>query len=94
MEHTGESVADRIAMLAGGGLIAFGLVVLGLVNALTNNPHVTLMEEGEVVAEPLVPPDLRAYLIALGLLIWAVYAVYTLLQPAEPAEETAATPAD
>ncbi|GAB3684999.1 hypothetical protein GCM10028857_14760 [Salinarchaeum chitinilyticum] len=89
-----ESTADLIAML-GGGLIVLGVVVLGALNTLTQNPHIEQTNEaGAVTAEPLVPPDLRAYIVLAGLAIWLCYAVYKLAQPAEPIERTAATPAD
>lgn len=75
--HT--STADRIAMLVGGGLIILGTIVLGFVNTITNSPHLEVVEEGVVTAEPLVPPDIRAYLILLGLLIWGGFALFKLV---------------
>lgn len=76
---TSTSTADRIAMLVGGGMIVIGTIVLGFVNTITNNPHLEVVEEGEVVAEPLVPPDLRAYLILLGLVVWLLYGLYKVV---------------
>lgn len=70
------STADRIAMLVGGGLIVFGTIVLGFINVITNSPHLVVMEEGQVVAEPLITPDIRAYLVLLGLLVWLLYGLY------------------
>ncbi|WP_265111764.1 hypothetical protein [Halosolutus halophilus] len=75
------TTADRIAMLFGGGLVLLGTIVLGFVNVLADAPHVPVEEEGAIVAAPVVSPDLRAYLIALGLLIWLGYAIYKLTRP-------------
>lgn len=63
-------------MLIGGGLIVFATVVLGFLNVITNSPHMEVVEEGTVVAEPLIAPDLRAYLILLGLVIFLLYGLY------------------
>lgn len=70
------SNADRIAMLVGGGLIILGTAVLGFVNTVTGSPHMPVVEEGEVVATPLVAPEVRAVLVALGLLVWLLFAIY------------------
>ncbi|WP_254767905.1 hypothetical protein [Salinilacihabitans rarus] len=72
------TTADRIAMALGGGLITLGVVVLGLINTLANAPTVPAVEEGEIVATPMISPEIRAYLVALGLLVWLVYALYKL----------------
>lgn len=66
-------------MLVGGGLIAIGVIVLGFINVITNSPHLEVVEDGVVTAEPLVPPDIRAYLILLGLLIWGGFALFKLV---------------
>lgn len=88
-------VVDRIAMLLGGGLVVLGVAVLGLINALSQTPPVPQTNDaGQVVAEPLVPPDLRAYVVALGLVVWLVYALYKLRGAPETEEQPAATLAD
>lgn len=74
------TTADRIAMLLGGGLVLLGTAVLGLVNTLAGAPTMPVVEEEMIVAEPLVSPDLRASLIALGLLVWLVVAIYKVTQ--------------
>ncbi|MFC6718169.1 hypothetical protein ACFQGT_11070 [Natrialbaceae archaeon GCM10025810] len=76
--NTETPTADRIAMLLGGGLVLLGTVVLGLLNTLAGAPALPVEEDGAIVAEPLVSPDLRAYVIALGLLIWLLFAIYKL----------------
>lgn len=88
------TTADRIAMLLGGGLIVLGTVVLGLVNVLANAPHMPVEEEGVVVATPVVAPDLRAYIVALGLLVWLGFAIYKLTKaPSVEAPERRQAPA-
>lgn len=72
------STVDRIAMLVGGGLIIIGTAVLGFLNVITNSPHMEVVEDGTVVAEPLISPDLRAYIILLGLLVFLLYGLYKL----------------
>lgn len=94
MNGTDTDTADLIGML-GGGLIVLGVVMLGAINALTNNPHVEQTNDaGAVTAEPLVPPDLRAYVILAGLAILALYGLYKVARPAETVDRTAAAPAD
>jgi|GEM_PF-3073897 len=86
--------ADLIGML-GGALIAVGVVVLGAVNTLTDNPHTEVTNDaGAVTAEPLVPADVRAYLVAAGLVIWGLYGIYKLTRPAETTEQPSAALAD
>ncbi|APW98678.1 hypothetical protein CHINAEXTREME_13210 [Halobiforma lacisalsi AJ5] len=92
---TTTDVVDRIAMGLGGGLMLLGIVVMGLINDLAGAPHVPVEEEGAIVATPVVSPDLRAYLIALGLLVWFVYGVYKLTSAPPTAEiDSPAAPAD
>lgn len=94
MTTDANTTADRIAMWLGGGLILLGVVVLGLVNELATAPHVEVVEEGTVVATPVVSPDLRAYIIALGLLVWLGFAIYKLTRaPSIEAYESRRIPA-
>lgn len=102
--------ADRIAMVLGGGLILLGIVVMGLINELAGAPHLFVVDDGTettqvvspgivdggtVVATPVVSPEIRAYVIALGLLVLAVYAVYKLTSPPPVTNvDQPATPAD
>lgn len=88
------TTADRIAMLLGGGLILLGTAALELVNVLAGAPQVPVEEEGVIVATPVVSPTLRAYIIALGLLVWLGFAVYKLTRaPAVDAPEATTSPA-
>jgi hypothetical protein len=87
--------ADLIGML-GGGLVALGVVVLGFLNTITQNPHTEQTNDaGAVTAEPLIAADLRAYVILLGLAVLLLYGIYKVAQPAREVDEpTAPTPAD
>lgn len=77
MTDTTLTSADRIAMLGGGGLVLFG-ILLGIVNTLMNAPHVPVMDDGEVVATPVIAPELRAYIILLGFVVWLLYGLFKL----------------
>jgi len=87
------SAADRAAMLVGGALIVVGTVVLGLIETFVGNPSPVAVttEAGEVIAAPTIPPEIRAGLIGLGLLVWGLYGVYKLATPT--GGETGATAA-
>ncbi|MFC4542068.1 hypothetical protein ACFO5R_09025 [Halosolutus amylolyticus] len=87
------TTADRIAMLLGGGLVLLGTMILGFVNVISNAPHMPVVEEGTVVATPVVSPDLRAYVIALGLLVWLGFAIYKLTRAPSVEVEQQTTPA-
>lgn len=94
MADVPKSKADLVAML-GGALVVLGVVVLGFINTITDNPHVEQTNDaGEVVAEPVIPEDIRAWIILIGLALWLLYGLYKVAAPAEPVETTAATPAD
>lgn len=77
MSNTTLTTADRIAMLGGGGLVLLGIAI-GQLNTLLNAPHIPVMEEGEVVATPVIAPEIRAYIILLGLAVWLLYGVFKL----------------
>lgn len=86
--------ADLLGML-GGALVVLGVVVLGAVNTITQNPHVEQTNDaGAVTAEPLVPADLRAYVVLAGLALLLAYGLYTVTRPTERRTIGAATPAD
>lgn len=76
---------DRIAAFGGGGLIVFGVVVIGFTEIIAGSPH-PVESEGQIVHEALVPIKIRSYIILLGLLIWGLYAVYKVVAttPATP----------
>lgn len=69
---------DRVAAYGGGGLVVFGVVVIGILEIVAGSPH-PVDGEGQIVHEALVPIKIRSYIILLGLIIWGVYAVYKLV---------------
>jgi len=83
------NTADKIAAYLGGGLVVFGVVVIGLLEMLFGSGH-PVDGEGQIVHEALVPLEVRSYIILLGLIVWGVYAVYRVVAttpepvPAEP----------
>ncbi|CAI50819.1 uncharacterized protein NP_6078A (plasmid) [Natronomonas pharaonis DSM 2160] len=78
MTNNTLTTADRIAMLGGGSLILCGIAVMGLVNELAGAPHIPVEEEGVIVATPVVAPELRAYVVGFGLVVWLFYGLYKL----------------
>jgi hypothetical protein len=70
-------------MIVGGSLIVIGTVVLGLIETFVGNPSPVAVttESGELIAAPTVPPEVRAGLVGLGLLVWGLYGVYKLAAP-------------
>lgn len=72
------TTADKIGMYVGGGLVIFGVVVIGAIEMLLGAPH-PVTGEGQIVHEVLFPMAIRSYIILLGLLIWGGTAIYKLL---------------
>jgi len=78
------STADKIALYGGGGLVMLGVLVIGLLDMFLGAGH-PVDAEGAIVHEALVPIDIRAWIILLGLVIWGLYAVYKVVGPAATA---------
>ncbi|MFT4947685.1 MAG: putative membrane protein, partial [Natronomonas sp.] len=72
---TAHPLPTKIAQYVGGGLVVFGVVVVGLLEMVAGASH-PVTGEGQIVHETLVPLEIRSYIIIAGLLIWGVYAVY------------------
>ncbi|SFR87057.1 hypothetical protein SAMN05216559_0302 [Halomicrobium zhouii] len=94
-----KSTVDRAAMAVSGGLILLGVVVLGLVETLAGQPYGAAPltnDAGEVIAMPLIAPNLRTGLVILGLVVLLLWGLYKLATPmaggdteTTPAESTA-----
>jgi hypothetical protein len=69
------TVADKIAMYVGGGLVVLGVVVIGLLDMLLGAGH-PVDAEGAIEHGAVIPIDIRAGIILLGLLVWGLVAVY------------------
>ncbi|MXR51439.1 hypothetical protein GRX03_07460 [Halovenus sp. WSH3] len=70
-----RTLPTKVAQYVGGGLVVFGVVVVGLVEMIAGASH-PVTAEGQIVHEALVPIEMRAYLILAGLVIWGLYALY------------------
>lgn len=71
-------LADKLAMVVGGGLVLFGVTVMGTLETLLGSAHSVPQtnEAGEVVAHTTFAPNLRAAIIALGLVVFFLYGLY------------------
>ncbi len=81
---------DRAAMLVGTGLMAVGVVVLGLVETLAGEPYGAAPltnEAGEVVATPMIDPNIRVGLVVLGLVVLAADGLYKLVRATPETDE-------
>lgn len=84
---------QKAAMALGGGLIALGLVVLGIVEMLAGKPYGAAPltnEAGAVIATPAVDPALRTGLVLAGLAVLGLYAAYAAVTATEATEDEAA----
>jgi len=82
------TVADKIAMYGGGGLVVLGVVVIGLLDMLLGAGH-PVDSEGAIEHDAVVPIDIRAGIILVGLVIWGLVAVYKFAAGSAPSESTA-----
>ncbi|MDS0281654.1 hypothetical protein [Haloarcula onubensis] len=86
-------MTDRIrtaAMALGGGLMALGIVGLGLVEVLAGKPYGAAPltnEAGAVVATPAVDPVLRTGLVLAGLAVLGLYGAYAAITAEETVEQ-------
>lgn len=90
MEDTINGTIDRAAMALGAGLMFVGIVVLGIVELLDGPPYgaaPATNDAGEVIATPLVDPNLRVGLVILGLIVLLVWQLYRMA--ATPEGDTA-----
>ncbi|WP_158854691.1 hypothetical protein [Halorhabdus sp. CUG00001] len=85
------TLADQIAMGLGGGLFLLGTVGIGLLEIIAGNMNPMVVgtnADGETVNAiseaavesvqnaPVIPPNVRAYLLTFGLVILGVFAIY------------------
>lgn len=82
---TDKTMADKIALYLGGGLVIFGTLVVGLLDLFLGAGH-PVTGEGEIVTEAILPIKVRSYIILAGLLIWGLYAVYRVAATPPSAE--------
>ncbi|WP_415380935.1 hypothetical protein [Halosimplex sp. TS25] len=81
MQHTTTNAIDRAAMALGGGLILLGAVVLGIVEILAGQPYGAAPltnDAGDIIATPLVDPNIRTGLVIAGLVVLLVWQLYRM----------------
>lgn len=88
--QTNYHALDKLAMAVGGGLMLLGIVVLGFIELLDGAPYGAAPltnDAGEIVASPLVDPNIRTGLVILGLLVLLLWGLYRMVQPTMAAGE-------
>jgi hypothetical protein len=75
-------------MYVGGGLVVLGVVVIGLLDMLLGAGH-PVDSEGAIEHAAVVPIDIRAGIILLGLVVWGLVAVYKFATGSAPSGATA-----
>jgi len=90
MRHTYNGI-DRLALAISGTLMLLGIVVLGFLEVLDGAPFGAAPltnDAGDVVATPLIDPNVRTGLVVAGLLILLLWGLYRMYLPTGAAEET------
>lgn len=88
------TAVDKFALYAGGALVVFGIVGIGLIEMIAGSPH-PVTGEGQIVHEALVPISIRSYIILLGFLFWGGLAVFrALARPISMEEVSTTSPTD
>ena len=75
---------DTAARALSAGLMLFGIVVLGVVETLAGQPFSpapVTNEAGEVVATPLIAPEIRTGFVLAGIAVMGLYAAYRIAAP-------------
>jgi len=75
---------DTAARALSAGLLLFGIVVLGVVEILAGQPYSPVPitnEAGEVVATPLISPEVRTGFVLAGIAVMGLYAAYRFVEP-------------
>lgn len=86
------NTVDKVAMYVGGGLVMLGVFVIGLIEMFLGATH-PVDAEGAIVHDALVPIDIRAWIIMLGLVVWGLVALYKVVGPTAAGETASATEA-
>jgi hypothetical protein len=91
-------IIQKAAMALSAGLMLLGLVGMGIVEILAGKPYspVPLTNEaGDVIATPLISPQIRTGVVLAGVAVLGLYAAYTVVTPlADDAETRHETIAD
>ncbi|WP_144920407.1 hypothetical protein [Halorubrum salsamenti] len=91
-------IIDKAAMALSAGLMLLGIVGLGLVELIAGQPYSPVPitnEAGDVVATPLISPEIRTGVVLAGIAVLGLYAAYKIVTPlAEDARTGHETVAD
>lgn len=77
-------IIDKAAMALSAGLMLLGVVGMGLLELLVGAPYSPVPvtnEAGEVVATPLISPQIRTGVVLAGLAVLGLYAAYKIVTP-------------
>jgi hypothetical protein len=77
-------IIDTAARALSAGLMLFGIVVLGIVEILAGEPYSPVPitnEAGDVVATPLISPEIRTAFVLAGIAVLGLYAAYRFVAP-------------
>ena len=91
-QHT--DTIDRLAMGLSAALMLLGVVVLGVVEILAGPPYGAAPmtnDAGDVIATPLVDPNLRTGLFIAGLLVLFLWGLYRMASPRVSGERAGTT---
>lgn len=78
------NIIDKAAMALSAGLMLLGLVGMGILEILAGQPYGPVPitnEAGEVVATPLISPQLRTGVVLAGVAVLGLYAAYKIATP-------------
>jgi hypothetical protein len=91
-------IIRKASMALSAGLMLLGLVGMGIIEILAGAPYSPVPmtnEAGDVVATPLISPEIRTGVILAGIAVLGLYAAYTVVTPlADDAEARHETVAD
>ncbi len=85
------NIIDRAALAASSALMLLGIVVLGIVEVIAGPPYgaaPTTNDAGEVIATPMVDPNIRTGLVVAGLLVLFVWGLYRMAATRVEAADT------
>ena len=77
-------IIQKAAMALSAGLMLLGLVGMGIVEILVGTPYSPAPitnEAGDVVATPLISPQIRTGIVLAGIAVLGLYAAYAIVTP-------------
>lgn len=77
-------IIDKAAMALSAGLMLLGIVGMGIIELLAGAPYSPVPitnEAGEVVATPLISPQIRTGVVLAGIAVLGLYAAYKIATP-------------